>query len=154
LIAIVAATVLVSAVLVASDTGPNLPLIAALCGLVGAGIWAVGDVAEALPTTRPTRIEPPAPPAARGDRRLMRLRSGIAYGRADGVALARLHENLVAIVDDQLLAAHDIDRSTDPDGAAAVMGPELNRFVTDPESTAKLADQRSLDRLLTLIERL
>ena len=46
----------------------------------------------------------------RTDRRVMRLRSGLVFGRHDDTSLERLRESLVELVDDQLRAAHH-DRS-------------------------------------------
>ena len=96
----------------------------------------------------------PVEPAARRDRRVMRLRSGLAYGRADGASLENLRLSLVGLVDDQLRAAHRIDRRQDPEAARVVLGDELDAFVNDPDAAAVLLKPRSLDRILTLIERL
>jgi hypothetical protein len=84
----------------------------------------------------------------------MSLRNGIAYGRPDDASTDRLRAALVDLVDDQLLAAHGIDRRTDPKRAAAVMGATLTAFVDDPALGRRLTKSRDLDRIVTLIEQL
>jgi hypothetical protein len=83
-----------------------------------------------------------------------RLRTALAYGRPDGPTLERLHASLVAAIDDQLLTVHQVDRAHDPGAARAIIGDELQAFIDDPDAPALLGRPRSLDRILTLIERL
>jgi hypothetical protein len=83
-----------------------------------------------------------------------RLRSGLAHGQSDQFSAERLHGSLVEIIDDQLMAAHQIDRTSDPDAAATAMGSELARFVDDPAARVSLPGTRELDRILAEIERL
>ena len=98
--------------------------------LVGVGVWFVSDLIERV--LRLDRIPVGLAATARRRapiRRVMRLRSGLAYGQRDDAALERLRARLVELVDDQLLAVHQIDRADDPDAARTVLGDELYAFV-------------------------
>lgn len=151
---IVGVTVAVEVSMAASGMGPNVIVVAALCALVGLGIWLVVDLVKVAVGSGGVVAPLPVEPAARRDRRVMRLRSGLAYGRADGASLEHLRLSLVGLVDDQLVSAHRIDRRADPEAARVVLGDELDAFVNDPDAAAVLLKPRSLDRILTLIERL
>ena len=52
------------------------------------------------------------------------------------------------------MAAHQIDRSEDPDAARKALGDELYAFVAGTATRRRLAEPRSLDHILTLIERI
>lgn len=71
----------------------------------------------------------------------------------DGEVTDQIVRALTEIVDDTLRADHGIDRSSDPDGAAEVLGPELARFVTDADELRGLS-RRRLTTIVTLIEQL
>ncbi|MGA7756879.1 MAG: hypothetical protein WBL31_12600 [Ilumatobacteraceae bacterium] len=147
-------TVVVEVLMFTTGMGPNIVLVAALCALVGVGLWFVVDLTRVAVGSGGAVASLPVEPAARRDRRVMRLRSGLAYGRADGASLENLRLSLVDLVDDQLRSVHRIDRREDPERARAVLGHELDAFVNDPDAAAVLLKPRSLDRILTLIERL
>jgi hypothetical protein len=151
---IVGITVVVEVAMVASGMGPNVIAVAAVCALVGVVVWFVVDLAKVAVGSGGMAAPSPVEPATRSDRRVMRLRSGLAYGRADGASLQNLRVSLVDLVDDQLRSVHRIDRREDPEAARVVLGDELDAFVNDPDAAAVLLKPRSLDRILTLIERL
>ena len=150
---IAAGTAAIAAFMVMSGMEPELVLVIALCLLVGIGAWYLATLADETPTAVTGSIGPRAAPPARADRRVMRLRAGIAYGRPDGITLERLRATLVDVIDDQLLATHQIDRAADPVAAAEILGPELQRFVDDPDASG-LARPDRLEHTITLIERL
>jgi hypothetical protein len=151
---IVAITVAIELLLVVSRSGPAVLLIAALCGLVGVVMWFIADLAEVVLDSSDVDVEPSAQEfVGQTDRRVMRLRSGLAYTR-DDESLERLHATLVELVDDQLEAVHHIDRAVDPEGASAVLGPDLTTFVDDPHAAHRLARPSQVDRVLTLIEQI
>ena len=135
-------------------TGPSVVLLAAVGALAGALAWFLAGAVDRARVTGGVPGPPAADPVARLDHRLMTMRNRIAYGRADDVSTERLRATLVDVIDDQLVAVHEIDRSADPAAAAAVLGPELAAFVDDPHAARRLARTRDLDRLVTLIERL
>lgn len=151
-VAIVGVTIAVDAFMVVADMGPHVVLVASLVGLVGVGLWFVADLADvALAAENPRRH--PSAPTARADRRVMQLRTGLAYGRADRVSIVQLHSTLVDLVDDQLRTVHHVDLAEDPDGARAIIGEELYAFVDDAQSAAMLTEPRKVEHILTLIER-
>lgn len=152
--AIAAAAILVDAFMVVTDTGPDVVLIAALCVLVGAALWFTSDLMNSTAEATELAAAPnlPLPPAT--DRRVMRLRSGLVYGRRDDTSLERLRATLVELVDDQLRAVYQIDRVEEPDRARVVLGDQLWRFVDDPRTAHELARPNQLDRTLTLIEQI
>ena len=133
---------------------PAVLLVAALCGLIGGVVWFLVDLAKVV--LDPTDVIPARPepePVGRADRRVMRLRSGLAYTR-NGESLDRLHTTLVELVDDQLRAVYQIDRHVDPVGARAVLGDDLSTFVVDPNAARRLTRPSEVDHVLTLIEQI
>jgi hypothetical protein len=151
---IVAVTIVVELLLIVSRSGPAVLLIAALCGLVGVVGWLIADLAEVAFDSTDGDVEGAGPElVARTDRRVMRLRSGLAYTR-DDESLERLRSSLVDLVDDQLRAVYHVNRADDPAGARAVLGPDLSSFVDDPHSARRLDRPNEVDRVLTLIEQI
>jgi hypothetical protein len=152
---IVAATLAVNAAMVLLGMGPNLALSLVLGGLIGVAVWTVTDLADVTPASAQVVADHRPPPPARGERRVTRLRTGLAYSGPNGLVFEQLHESLVTVIDDQLRVAHQIDRADDPDAARAVLGDELQAFVDDRTAAATtLAKPRRLDHILTLIEQL
>jgi hypothetical protein len=151
---IVAITIAVEVFMIATGMGPDVLLVAAAAATVGVGAWLVVDTAESIPSVSPIASTAPQQPEHRVDRRVTRLRSGLAHGQTDRVSAERLHTSLVVIIDDQLRAGHQIDRHADPAAAAALIGPELTRFIDDPTARISLPSTGQLDRILTQIERL
>ncbi len=153
--AIGATTVVVVVAMIVSGMGPNVPLVVVLVALLGVAAWALTEIAGATPAAAPVDSGLRPPPPNRAERRVTRLRTGLAYSVPNGLVFEQLHESLVSVIDDQLRAAHQIDRTTDPSGAHAVIGDELQTFIDDPASAAeRLARPRALDRILALIEQL
>lgn len=151
---IVAITIAVEVFMVTTGMGPDVLLVAALAATVGTAAWLVVDIADAIPTMSPIGSNPPQQFEHRVDRRVTRLRSGLTHGQTDRLSAERLHTSLVAIIDDQLRAGHQIDRHADPTAAAALIGPELTRFIHDPAARLSVPSADQLDRILTQIERL
>jgi hypothetical protein len=149
---IVGIAITVDLLMVLTDMGPNVPLVAALCLLIGFGVWFFAGLGDLVPMTDVQAAA--TPPTERTDRRVMRLRTGLVFGRHDDTSLDRLWQSLVELVDDQLRAAHHIDRLEDPDAARAVLGADLFAFVGDPTAANQLGRPRELDRILTLIEQI
>jgi len=151
---IVAITIAVEAFMIVTGMGPDLVLVAAATATIGVGGWIVAATAEAVPLADSIGSSTRQEPTHRVDRRVTRLRSGLAHGRTDSLSAERLHASLVTIIDDQLSAGHQVDRNVDPGAAAAIIGPDLTRFIDDPTARASLPSTRDLDRILTQIERL
>lgn len=151
---IVAVTIVVEAFMIVSGMGPDVLLVAAVAATIGVGIWIVIETAGAVPAATPIGAASRQKPVHRVDRRVTRLRSGLSHGQTDSLSAERLHDSLVAIIDDQLRAGHQIDRNVDPAAATAIIGPELAAFIDDPALRVSLPGARELDRILTQIERL
>jgi hypothetical protein len=151
---VVAGTGVVLASMIVSGMGPDLLLVSALIATVAIGAWVLADTADAVADTAPSTAAPRSAPPPEGDRRVKQVRTGLAYGRTDGLSRERLHASLVDIVDDRLRTAHQIDRATRPDAARALLGADLAAFVEAPEPPDTLSRPRDLDRLLTRIEQL
>ncbi len=151
---IVVTTIVIEILMIVSGMGPDVLLVAAATATIGAGVWVVIDTADAVPSEAAISGAAVREPVHRVDRRVTRLRSGLAHGQTDSLSAERLHGSLVAIIDDQLRAGHQIDRSVDPAAADAVIGPELAAFIGDPAARTALPGARELDRILTHIERL
>jgi hypothetical protein len=151
---LVAGAIALVVVMSVTGMGPQVALVVAVTVLLGAVCWAVSDLVRiAVGSSGLPSAEAPTP-VARVDRRVMRLRSGLAYGRTDRESLDRLRENLVELIDDQLLAVHLIDRAVDPATAHAVLGDALSTFVQDPDTARLLDKPRYLTTTVTLIEQL
>lgn len=150
-IAVVAAAAVVAA-LALLDAGPNVPVVAALVVAGCAASWALRRVGSALAPGAPA-VEAPEPPDAHPDLRITTLRQALAAGGADARIADRVYRQLVAVVDDELQAAHGIVREHDREAARAVLDPALFRFVDEPEHAVQL-DIRGLERIVTRIEAL
>lgn len=153
-VSIVAIIVIVELLMLLTDMGPDVILVTSLAGLVGICIWFVVELSAVAVGSDGVSSELAPPPPVRADRRVARLRSGLAYGRQHDASLGRIRESLVELIDDQLLAAHDVDRARDPAKADAILGPELAAFVNDEDSAGTLARPRTITRIVTLIEQL
>ena len=151
---LVAGAVALVVVMSVTGMGPQVALVVALTVLLGAVAWAVSDLTKVTFGSAGLPSAEAPTPVARVDRRVMRLRSGLAYGRTDRESLERLREDLVELIDDQLRAVHLIDRSVDPGAAHAVLGDELSTFVQDPDTARLLLKPRYLTTTVTLIEQL
>lgn len=81
-----------------------------------------------------------------------RRHAAVAARRGEQIT-DQIVETLVDVIDDALASDHGIDRSSDPAGAADVLGPELARFVSDTDSYGSLT-RRRLSHIVTLIEQL
>jgi hypothetical protein len=152
--AIATLTIVVDGFMLLADTGPNLALVTALCVVVGVALWFIADLVNSTVEISELALLPPSPPTHLTDRRVMRLRSGLVYGRRDETSLEQLRAGLVDLVDDQLGAVYQIDRAEDPGAARAVLGDQLFEFVSDPKAARGLERPQQLDRIVTLIERI
>jgi hypothetical protein len=139
---------------------PAVVPLAAITAAVAVVLWVLldlGDVAQPVDWRATSDVGS----GARGtDVRLAVLSRQVSDARAlDGGR--SLQRALVALVDDALRTRHGIDRATDPDGAAAALGPELASFTsvasldTPPGAspvTELTADPARLAQLLDRIE--
>ncbi|MCP3936444.1 MAG: hypothetical protein GY708_13840 [Actinomycetia bacterium] len=107
-----------------------------LFGACGRSVWA----RSTAPRSAPPRTDP----------RTVTLRNdarSTASSDSD-----RLHAVLLALLDDRLLAHHQVDRARSPETARQLLGPSLTRLVDGPNP--KTATPRELKRTLSEIEAL
>lgn len=153
LVVIVVASVTIQVLMIVTDMGPRLPLVAAASVLVGVAVWllfGLGREAVRYETVSDPHAEPPK---RLPDLRVTLLRQGLSYGRQDNQIPERLYHSLVALVDDELTVSHGIDRALDPDAARAVIGDDLARFIESPDRARSLSID-GLSRIVTSIERI
>ena len=79
-----------------------------------------------------------------------RTSGAVQIERAD--PLDEIGDTLVAVLDDQLIAAYGIDRSVDADAAATALGADLSRFVTDEAVRRAMTRRRTLASTIAAIE--
>lgn len=129
-------------------------LLGGVIAAIGCAAWLVLDASA---SARPSywRQEPDDPVRGPGeDRRLDALvrHLGKNFDAREWVDV--LHADLVAITDDRLMARHGLSRSADAERAAAVLGPDLSRFLVLPRNERRPLTIDQLDHLLTRIEAL
>ena len=145
------------------DMEPRLLLVGLVVVAVGAVTFLATDVGDATAPLVWRDHGIGAAATARPDQRVQALRARLrsparrrrAPARTDNERAEPVDEvvgTLLRTIDDHLLSEHRIDRTADPEAAAAVLGPELARFVTDPAVQRSMTSRRSLARTVGLIE--
>lgn len=147
---IVGTTITTQLLMIITDMGPHLLLVTAVCLLVGVTIWTVLSLGQAAVRTETVSTPHPPPPTRLPDLRITLLRQGLSYGRHDNQIPDRVYWSLVTLIDDELAVGHGIDRRTDPDAARGIIGDDLMRFVTDPDTSRTL----SIDGLAHIVTRI
>lgn len=140
--------------MVLTGMGPRPALVIALGGLAGGVVWLIARLTDTVaPAEAWAQPRPTAPAAMRAGVQVSALRARIAYGsHASGAE--RVHALLVELLDDQLAAAHGIDRQTDPDAARAILGDDLFAFAAESSAARSLTKRRNLERIVARIEAL
>ncbi len=158
----VAIGVIVAIAMVLFGMEPRLVLLACVvAALAGAG-WLLVDLAPDTGHIIWNEPDASTETVAGADHRVHALRARLRRSSRPGrLPLARAAESastdeiistLLALLDDHLLAERNIDRRVDPDAAAEALGPELARFVEQPDARTSMTQRRSLPRTLALIE--
>ena len=163
-VSITAATgVLVGVSMVLLGMEPRLVLVGMVVVAVAAAAWLAIDLGGATSPIVWKNHGHGTAAATRPDQRVQALRARLrSPARRRGITRAmgtdrtepvdEVVGTLLRVIDDHLVAEHNIDRSIDPDAAAEVIGPDLARFVTDPSTRRSMTGRRGLARTLTLIE--
>ncbi|MFV2039923.1 MAG: hypothetical protein ACC660_06740 [Acidimicrobiales bacterium] len=140
--------IVLSVSLWASDSSPAVLVLGGIVAVIAASVYVTLDLAKAIvPVEWPTRQV--ASPSRRADkRRLSRLRSHVQY--AAWTDSTYIHDTLVELVDDRLLAHHRVDRAASPEAAMSLLTPTLRRVVAGPYP--QVAAPRELRRILSDIE--
>ena len=133
---------------------PRPLLLAGLSAALWCAAWLVIDgIRSSEPTDwHITGARIARPPGVDG--RMVTLAARITESPVSIPSRVYLHQLLVDLADERLLALQGIDRKVDPAGALAALGPELNDYIAsaDPEAAALSNERMSL--LLTRIESL
>ena len=150
LVIAIALWVLLSLELVRSNAQPAFLVLAAIMALVATALSLAFDLAKDIVAADwPTPGgQPPVDTSLQ--KRADTLRA-LASGAAGGYTTT-LHDSLVDLVDDRLLANHGIDRRTNPQGAELILPDSLLRLIDGPDRSTSSANQ--LSRLLNDIEEL
>lgn len=133
-----------------ADAQPDPFLLAALVVVVAVGIIVLRDLVESV-----EHVEWVSPYEVGPGRRGRDARVDTLRRQLDGTPwLSRqsIGDVLVELIDDRLLAHHDVDRYEDPAAANALLTPRLRRVVADPGRAAPIL--RDVDRIVDDIEAL
>lgn len=133
-----------------ADAQPDPLLLAALVVIIAVGIIVLRDLVETV-----EHVEWVSPYEVGPGRRGRDARVDTLRRQLDGTPwLSRqsIGDVLVEIIDDRLLAHHDVDRYEDPAAANALLTPRLRRVVADPGRAAPIL--RDVDRIVDDIEAL
>lgn len=149
---VVAAVALWAVLVVALQASDARPAALVLGGVVAALVATVFVVVDLDSGIRPVewRRQSYAAPRQHRDRRVesvRRLSHNAWWSGAGGI-----NTTLLELIDDRLLAHHQIDRAADPAAAERVLTPALRHLVAHPRG--QTAGVRTLRRLLRDIEAL
>jgi phosphate/sulfate permease len=145
---------------------PHLALVGAVVVLTAAASWLIsGLVAVADPlswyahgsaagsTARPDRrVQLLTARLRHNTRHSSRRRTSGLEGPGDTQPLDEIVGSLIAVLDDHLRTQHGIDRATNVQAANDALGPELARFMNDPENARAMTQRRTLAHTIALIE--
>jgi hypothetical protein len=149
LLATVAAWVILSIALWLSDADPAvIPLAGIVAVIAAAGLVAVdlGTSVQQVHWPAPTTWDPSATVAGSDTTRTLRYVDMAVRSNS-----RELHDRIVELVDDRVLAHHDIDRRVDPHAADQLLSPAIRRFLDGPQR--RITD-RELQTVLNEIEAL
>lgn len=130
---------------------PNVIVITAVVAVAALTAWLTHDLADNAPSVdwRPSGEQ--AITTYGDDSRTRTLRRQLGDQDRFG-ADPRLHAHLVGLIDERLASTHRIDRSENPERAAALLGTDLTAFIDATALDAGLADPVRLGRIITRIE--
>lgn len=130
----------------ASGAEPDIIVLGGVIAVVAAGSLTAYDIARR--TTGVSWSQGQPPPTV--DWQVINLRKHVKFNTRYDAPL--LHETLINLVDDRLLAHHGVDRAATPEAAYAVLTPRLQRLTVGP--SRRMATTGELERILTDIEEL
>ena len=133
---------------------PRPLLLAGLCTALAVASWLTADSAPLAEATSWHVGEELISRPRGADARVATIERLMADTPSSASSRVRLHDLLSGLADERLVSLRGIDRRSDPSGARAALGPELDDFITspDPGRTAVPVDRMSL--LLNRIESL
>ena len=161
----IAAATIAGVAMVFLDMQPRLVLVVGVVVLIATTAWLVVELGLVTSPIVWYNYATEADTSARPDRRVQVLRSRLRQparrrrpqqpmpGR-DPEQPDEIVDSLIAIIDDHLDAEHGLRWPDDADAIAAVLGPELTRFISDPATQRSMTQGRTLVRTVALIEEL
>lgn len=133
-----------------ADSRPSVFVLGGIVAATCAVAFVMRDLIGAVAGVQWVRLTPPARATGDGDARVESIRRQ-THG-AWWTGSTEIAETLVDLVDERLRVHHQIDRTTDPAGAARVLTPALRRLVGSARRST--ATTRELQRIVTDIEAL
>lgn len=130
----------------AGNAEPDVIVLGGVIAVVAAGGLTAADIARRATGVRWTQGQP----RPTIDWHVLSLRKHMKLNTRYDAPL--LHETLINLVDDRLLAHHGIDRAAAPEAASAMLTPRLQRLAVGP--SRRMATTGELERILTDIEEL
>ena len=128
----------------AGNAEPDIIVLGGVIAVIAAGGVTMYDLAIRASAVQWTQGHPP--PSM--DWHVLNLRRHLKLNSRYDAPL--LHETLINLVDDRLLAHHGIDRAAAPEAAWAVLTPRLQRLTAGP--SRRMATAGELQQILTNIE--
>ncbi len=141
---------LLSIELLRSDAQPSLLVLAAIIALIATGVFLAIDLSKEIVAVEWPTHSSHAPVDTSLQKRADRLRAD-ASGAA-GAYTTTLHDTLVALVDDRLLANHGVNRLADPQAANELLPASIQRLLDGPDR--RTSSTNELSKLLRDIEEL
>ncbi len=131
-----------------TNSQPSPLLLAGIVAVATVAVSVAIDLTEAAVPVAWTRNYRRRGIIRRSDPRATAVRQQVFGARRAGSS--RMHASLVELVDDRLLVHHQINRQTDPQVAASVLTPRLQRLISSPRLATTTV--RELRRIVTDIE--
>jgi len=150
----VLAAVAVGVVAVVAGGEVNIGYLVGATVLVAVAMWTAMDLVPHVqyPNWNVTTTHTPRQPGT--DMRLARFTERLTSG-VDREAVANdVHRLLADVVNERLQRKYGIDRSTDPESANRVLGPELTAYLNGNPHLKRHAQADQISALLTRIEAL
>jgi hypothetical protein len=150
---VIGAWMLVFGISAAAQTDPEPVALAAVILVASAVVWLATDLSELAERGEWSTYALASGRRRGGDARVNVLQRALVdiATREDA---ARIHPVLVELIDDRLAAHHGLDRTTDPELAAAILGDDLVAFIETPPISVYLGNPNYLSRIITHIEQL
>jgi hypothetical protein len=144
-----------AALLIATGHGRSAGAYAGAVAAVAALSWFVTDVTPYISPVSWQLLRPQTLRRGRGDDlravRLSHRLTELGDAHSNPGTVWRL---LIELTDDRLRHHHGIDRATDPQAAAEILGTRLSEFITHQPSTAALRTPDYLSAIVGEIEEL
>ena len=141
---------LVSLSLLASGWDPDVLVLGGIVLAGAVGIYVIVDLASGVRRAKWPSVRNRSDTERRHQERVQVLAGGLY--QSEWSDAAEIRSTLLEVMDDRLKAEHDVDRHGQPEAAAALLSPRLQRLAAAP--SRRLADPREIRSVLSDIEEL